>query len=86
MAKKFWKHKIIEWILNDLILQMTRHPIIKQQSYKDRKGEEKKGIAILSDNQEKLGVYPGYVRLLAQKTNLETQVVRGVCLGMSKTF
>lgn len=34
----------------------------------------------------KLGVYLGYVQLLAEKTNLETQEARGVCLGMSKTF
>lgn len=60
--------------------------MITQQSQEGRKGEEKKDIAFVSDNQERLSVYLGYVQLLAQKTKLETQVARSVCLGMSNTF
>lgn len=53
---------------------------------KEKKKEE---VPLISDNQERLSVYLGSVQLLVQKIKkiqLETQVARDICLGMTSSF
>ena len=78
-----WNHRAAsQWL--DFTNDKTFHHKVAKLGKQKRRGKE--GHCLLSDNQEKLGVHLGYVRLLAQKTKRETQVARVLSLGMSNTF